>query len=511
MSESQSAAELTRAATHGVRWISVSRVATEILLFVSMVVLAHLIPPAAFGQFAIAVIVQELAMSLPTEGVGSALVQRKTVDKEHLQAGQFMAIASGIVLAGLTLVLCTFVIGPIFGAQTADLSRLSAVMFPLAATGAAPIAVLRRRLDFRALSIMEISASVTRAVVSVGLAAVIGLQGSALVWGALAATTAATLVAFAHARPPVPWPRPRAARDIAEYGGFASLASFAWIGFRNGDYAVVAARLGSTAAGIYWRAFQLAVEYQRKISIVMYSVAFPILARSTDPDEMFALRRRMVRLMTVVTFPLLAGLSATAPVIIPFVFGHNWDSAVVPTQILCGAGAATLVIDAVGTTLMASGRPRALFGYGVAHFVTYVGTVVLVSPLGLPWVACAAVTVHTVFLLIAYLLLVPKQPVRAARCLWDDAGPATAASLFLVAAAVGIAILASEVHMAGAAHVALLMVVCPPAYLLSLRTLFRDSWNDLMTLAQRMLPAPLASASLSLRRWRQQPMPAGSR
>ena len=87
---------------------------------------------------------------------------------------------------------------------------------------------------------------------------------------------------------------------------------------------------------------------------------------------MFALRGRMVRLLTVVLFPLDCSAGDHAPQVIPWVFGPQWSEAVGPTQILCGAGAATLVIDAVGTTLMASGRPRALLGYGVAHFVTYI-------------------------------------------------------------------------------------------------------------------------------------------
>ena len=43
----------------------------------TMVVLARLIPPSAFGVFALAVIVQELAIVVPGEGVGGALVQRR--------------------------------------------------------------------------------------------------------------------------------------------------------------------------------------------------------------------------------------------------------------------------------------------------------------------------------------------------------------------------------------------------------------------------------------------------
>ncbi len=79
--------DLTAAAAEGLRWIAYSRIAIELALFGSMVFLARLIPPAAFGIFAVIVIVQELALTMPMEGVGGALVQRKSVSRNHLQGG----------------------------------------------------------------------------------------------------------------------------------------------------------------------------------------------------------------------------------------------------------------------------------------------------------------------------------------------------------------------------------------------------------------------------------------
>ena len=101
--------------------------------------------------------------------------------------------------------------------------------------------------------------------------------------------------------------------DLLPYGGPATLASLAWTGFRNGDYAIIGATLGAAQAGFYWRAYQLAVEYQKKISAVMSQMAFPVLARTAGKEEMLALRRRMVQMLTVILFPLLALLVLLAP------------------------------------------------------------------------------------------------------------------------------------------------------------------------------------------------------
>ena len=110
MSDVRSNEELTQVTADGLRWITLARIATELLLVVSMVVLARLIPPSAFGMFAVAVIVQELAVNVPSEGVGSALVQRKSVDREHMQAGSRSACSSDSLLAVITLIVAAVVV-----------------------------------------------------------------------------------------------------------------------------------------------------------------------------------------------------------------------------------------------------------------------------------------------------------------------------------------------------------------------------------------------------------------
>ena len=487
-SDERSVAELTEATVGGLRWISMSRIATECLLVLSMVALARLISPAAFGAFAVALIVVELAISVPTEGVGSALVNRRELTREHLQAGTALALILALAMGAVTWLLAGVLVKPLCGAEAASLVRLASPLFLLAAVGTVPMALLRRRLDFRMIAIMEIASSAVRALGAVALAGLAGLGGSALVYGSLAGTVVATAIAFAAAPAPLPRWRLRPAREIGDYGGPASLAAVAWAAFSNGDYLVIAARLGTAAAGQYWRAYTLAVGYQSKISIVMYTIAFPVLSRSANDEDLFALRSRMVRLLTVVLFPLLTGLAITAPLVIPWLFGANWQPAVLPTQLLCAGGAATLVIDAVGTALMATGRPRALLGYGVAHFVIYIGSVVFVAPFGIAAVALDAAVVHGLFLIVAYVLLLRGKEIHPLRSLWGDGAPATVACLAMAAVAVPIDVLAGSLAFPRPLHLLAVGAGGGAAYLLALRAGFAQPWSDLLALTRRLLP-----------------------
>jgi lipopolysaccharide exporter len=496
LSDVRTSAELTEATASGLRWISLARFATELLLLGSMVVLARLIPPSAFGMFAVALIVQELATIVSSEGVASALVQRKSIERRHLQGGGALGLLIAGTLVAATLLLTVVVVRPVFGGETAFLVVLMTPWFLLGALGAPSFAVLRRRLDFRRLAALDLINSIVRSASSVVLATAVGLDAPALVLGGLAGAGAMTLLALLFA--PVPFPRWRtqAVRDLLSYGGPASLAGLCWVGFRNGDYAIIGARLGAAQAGFYWRGFQLAVEYQRKISMVMTSVAFPVLARAASADELFALRRRMVRQLTIVVFPLLASLVLLAPVAVPWLFGPAWEPAVLPTQILAGAGAATVVIDAVGSVLMAMGRARAMLGYGVAHFIVYVGAVLFASRWGLAGVSVAAVTVHLVFLAVAYEVLLHGRTERTLRFLWDDVSAATVSCLAFVAAAYPIDLAFQGSGAGPIAQMTAVGAIGACAYLCALRFWFPEAWRDLGALVRRVFPVrPLRAAA----------------
>lgn len=488
-------AELREAGLHGLRWTAMARMAVEAVLLVSMVLLARIISPAEFGYFAVAIIVQELALVITAEGVGTALVQRATVDREHLQAGLWLGLMVGLVLGLLTLVAASLVVVPLFGARTAELVRLATPLFLISAAGTVPMALLRRRLEFRRLSTIDVATSVVRAVGSLALA-IVGLQGEALVLGGIAAGLTTMVMAWIYAPAPMPRPRLAAARELMSYGLPASIASMSWVGFRNCDYAIVSARLGALQAGYYFRAYMLAVEYVKKISVVMGQVGLPVLARAGE--EMSVLRGQMVRMLTILTFPMLAVLTITAPELVPWLFGAEWTPAVLPMQILAAGGASTIVIDAIGVALMASGRPRALLGFGVGHFVTYALAVLVASRFGLAGVAAAASIVHTAFLGVAYTIMLRDTGQPPLRTMWAEIGPATGACAGLVAVAVPVALGLSAAGVPALVQIALVTVAALGAYAAALRLWFPSSWTDVVAVARRVVPSP--SGRIRLRR-----------
>lgn len=488
--DSTAAPDLGEAAAHGIRWSAVSRPTVELLQLASMVVLARLIVPAEFGRFAVATIAVEIGTLIVGAGLSNALVQRKVLDPAHLQAGVALALSIGFLMTVGSVLVAVFVVDPVFGSRTGDLMILLAPMCLVSAVGSVPLAQLRRQLAFRRLSEIEIANTATRVVTSIGLA-VAGMTGEALVLGVLAGSAIVTVIALASAPPPLPHFRMRPARDLLDYALPMSLASLTWVGFSNVDYAVIGARLGAVQTGLYFRAYTIAVEYQSKLGMVMSQIGFPVLSRTADDAQMDHLHRQMVRLLTIALFPLLVLLAITAPTLVPFVFGPNWSAASTPVQVLALGGAATVLIDAAGTVLMASGRPRAVLVFGAGHFVAYGIAVLIVAPLGITAVAFAAAAVHSAFVVVSYGLMGKGMSHGYLRRIVDDIAPATVAVLGMAAVTVPGAIALSAASLPALPWMAAVGLLGALSYLLVLRFAFPGVWATQRGILNRIVPARL--------------------
>jgi lipopolysaccharide exporter len=501
--EKLSPEELRATTLKGLRSTLIARPTVEIILLGSMVVLARLISPADFGRYAIAVLVAGLGVVALTS-LDAALVQRPEIDRSHLQAGFALALMIAVGFSILALIAASVLIAPIFGERTADFVRISTIGTFIAGFNVIPAALVQRGLAIKRLSILDVSGSVAYAAVSIGFA-VAGFHGYALVFGGIAQALTTTVVNWVWAPQPLPRLHRRAARELMRFGLPQSVAALAWVGFANIDYAIVGARLGAREAGFYSRAYTIGVNYKQKITQVMTSVGFPVLARTQSSEEMSALRCHMVRLLTLTVFPLLVVLAVTAPVLVPWVFGLEWKPAVLPTQILAVGGATTLAIDAAGAVLMAEGRSRALLGFGWAHFVSYAGLVWIGASFGIVAVSIAASVDHAIFLVVAYVVML-RQPIgQALRRLWEDVGPAVVCCLACAAVAVPISVaLSTLMHAPPVPYLAAVTIPAAIAYVLTLKLCFPEPWRTMRVFAEHVLPQRRPSL---LRRVRVPPAP----
>ena len=473
-------------ALRGVRWITLSRVAAELLTFGSAVLLAHLVPPAALGRAAIALVPGAFAAAPFFRGFGSPLVQRQRITREDIETAFALSVGAGALLTALVVVLAGPAFAPLFGQRTGELFRLSSLLFVLSSLGVVPQSLLLRRLDFRSTSIAEVGGLVAGAAVAVGLA-VDGLDEEAVVGGVLAGAAASSLLTFAFA--PVPLPRWRTGRaaSLVSFGGPAGLASLLNATRANLDYLILGAKLAPAQVGFYYRAYGMGIGYQEKVTGIMMRMAFPIYSRSADVEDMRALRLRITRLHAAVLLPLLTLFIVVAPQLVPWLFGSRWEPSVVPAQVLAVGGMAVALASGSGSAILAAGRTWRLVVFNGSVLLAVAVIVLLTASSGITAVAIGVAVVRVAGLIAAYrLMLQPVIGVQARR-LWGDVLPGAVSSLALAAVAVPL------IRLMDANSVPVFLALCATgvagglAYLAVLRSFFSATMADVAALARRVM------------------------
>jgi PST family polysaccharide transporter len=475
------------AAAHaGLRWNMVRGGVVEGMNLLGVAILARLVSPADFGHYAVAIIVLLLA-SVPTWAISYTLVQRDKIDRDHLKTGQTLTILIALAMCALCFAASETIVPSMFGERTALLAILMIPACFINSVNTVQYAILSRRLEFRRLSLIDMTIAVVSMAVAIPLA-IVGLGGAAIVLGVDAASVTGFILLCCWVLPPVPNFRRSAARDFARSGIPAASNAASVVAFGNCDYVILGARAGALQAGYYFRAYTLGVVYQTKVSQVITTIGIPVLSRVSSEDEVHRLRRRMIQTLTMILFPLLTALAIVAPRFVTWFYGPAWEASVVPVQILVFGGAAMLVAQAVTTTMLANGRPRAVMLWGWGHFFVYAGAVFAVARLGLPAVAIAAVTVHTTFLLICYVQLYHGRVGPAFKAALKDVLPAAASCICLTALALPASMLASTLGIPMLPYLLIVAVAGGAGYFLSLRLWFPSELRDLGVVLGRVLP-----------------------
>ena len=430
---------LTGRTLAAIKWAGLAASVQAMLSLAILAVLSRLLTPADFGLAALALIFVTAALALGHRNIGSAIVRHPGLTDRHVAAGLALSAAAGVLLAAAVWALAPAAARLVGEPAAIPVLRTLSLAIVISGLGTVPEALCRRRLRFKALCAVEVSAqALGYGVVSIVLAAQ-GFGVWALVWGIVIRHAVHAAAAFAVA-PRLPWPglTRRAAGEVLRGGaGFSSISIFALVA-RQGSHLIVGSGLGMAALGHYTRATALASlsDYPGR---VLGGVLFPAMAQRHDrSDRLAPVYLHGVEMTAFLALPFGLMLAVCAPEIVALVLGAQWDAAVPAVRILAVgavAGICGLVNMPVASAMGMLGR---VAWRQAAHACLLLAAVAAGCRWGLGGVAAAAsAALVVVWLMMTGLsrsLLGLERRAVMRRCmpaLW--AGAWTAPALFLTA------------------------------------------------------------------------------
>jgi O-antigen/teichoic acid export membrane protein len=392
-------ASLKDSVVHGVLWTSMGSWGRQILSFGVSAVLARLVGPESFGLLALGGVYIALIEIFVTQGFATALVQRKNIEREHLDSAFWISLSMAVALSAASVLLARPVAIMFGEPRLADVLRWLSCSLLLIGLSTIPQAVLTREMAFRSLAIRSLLATLVGGVIGLTMAwndfGVWSLVGQQL--GGAAAGVAALWAA-------TPW-RPSlrfSTRHLRDLYGFAVNImgnNLLWFGTLQADQTLIGLRFSAASLGAYAlasRSIQLLIDV---VSAPLHLVALPAFARIQN--ESIRLQNafyKSTEVAATVAMPSFCGMAALAPSFVPLIFGPQWSAAVPLFQLLSLFGILRAAMGFGHPLMLAIGRSGVyllLFVFQTILTLSLCWLATFWSPAAVAFAVSLALSVHS--------------------------------------------------------------------------------------------------------------------
>ncbi|MBO4659020.1 MAG: lipopolysaccharide biosynthesis protein [Prevotella sp.] len=355
----------------GVVWISIHKFAIMFLGFVSGVVLARLLTPHDYGVVGMLTIFLAVARTFIDGGFGSALIQKKQPTSEDYSTILYWNLALSVTLYGV-LYACAPLIARFYDlALLRDVLRVQGIVLVINAVRIVQRNQLRKRLEFKKIAIINVTANAIALVATIYLA----WKG----WGVWALVAQQLLVSFITTS--LYWLTAKwypnlvfsikSFKELFGFGGFILLSNLFNTLCNNIQGLLIGKVYNSSTLGYYSKAHTTESYSSTFISNVLSQVSYPVMSEvQNDKTRMVSILKRFIGTSAYVTFPLLLLLMLLARPIFVLLYSDRWLPSVPYFQLLCFAGIATCLQNINYFAVAAIGKSKAIFKWTIVKRVT---------------------------------------------------------------------------------------------------------------------------------------------
>lgn len=352
------AQSITQKAIKNTKWVFLSTIFSKIWQPIVTLILARLLTPADFGLMALATIVISFLSIFQDLGLSAALIQRKDRIKEAANVVFWTNIVVGIIWYTGVFITAPFVAIFFNHKGVTDVLRVIGLIFLLHPLGSVHGAFMIKSLHFKKLFYLALLPTIIPGILSIVLA-YMNLGVWSLVYGVITGTVLnVSLLWFTSNWRPGFQYKWKMAREMFHFGGYVSLESIMGWGIGMMDNVFVGRYIGSIQLGIYNMGFRLAHWPSENITGTLTKILYPTFSElQQDESELKKVYLKVVKIISLITFPIGAIIAITADEFISIFLGEKWLLAIPVVQILSIWGILSSVMSINSSLYKAVGRP----------------------------------------------------------------------------------------------------------------------------------------------------------
>ena len=392
---------LIQAATSGLRWVALSRIAKQLLQFITILVLARILQPEDFGLLAAAMMVIGFLNIFRDLGLAASIIQKKNATQNLISSLFWISIFVGIIVATFLV----FIANPVSKFfNTSDLSPILQVLafnFIISSTSIIQQSLLEKDLKFELIAKLDTVSALFGSIAGI-VCALLGLGVWSLVIQVMTSTSMFSLLIWIRKV----W-KPSLILDFSEIKSVAkfstNLFGFNFLNYlvRNSDYLLIQKYLGEKLLGYYNLAYRIMLYPLENIAAIVSRVMFPYYSKIQDDNYSYRNNYLIItNSIAIITFPMMLWLMSSVEIFVLALLGDKWSQVINLLFILAPVGLIQSVYSPAGVIYQSKGRTDWWFRWGILSAVLTISAFII----GLRW---GIIGVAVAYLIITVLTFYP--------------------------------------------------------------------------------------------------------
>lgn len=359
-------------------WTALQRYSTMLIQFISGIILARLLTPFDYGCIGMLMIFMVLAEAFIDGGFGSALIQKKRPTQEDYSTIFWFNIVMAVLLYAILYASAPVIARFYKISLLCDVLRVQGVILFIYAFNVVQKNQLRKKLNFKILSIVTVTTSVTALVVTI-LMAYSGLGVWALVTQNIITAAIPAFVFWFYIKWRPIWTfSAKSFKELFSFGFYMFLTHLVNQFGSQFQGLLIGRFYNASIMGYYSKAYSTEKLASTSIAQVMTQVTFPLYAEAQDDKgQLSNMIKRLTMTLSFITFPLMFVLLLCAKPIFVLLYSDRWLDSVPYFQVLCIAGLAYSLQSVNNQSIAAVGKSRAMFWWTIIKRVVGIFFVVV--------------------------------------------------------------------------------------------------------------------------------------
>lgn len=353
--------DLKQKAASGMVWTALQKYSTMGIQFISGIVLARLLTPYDYGCIGMLSIFMVLAEAFIDGGFGSALIQKKRPSQEDYSTIFWWNISMAVLMYAI-LFFCAPAIARFYDIPLlCDVLRVQGIVLFIYALNIVQRNQLKKKLNFKVLSIVTISTSVISLIITIVMAYKGFGVWALVVQNLVTASIPAVVFWFFIKWRPILIFSKDSFKELFSFGFYMFLVQLLERFSTQVTGLIVGKVYKPSTLGYYSKAIGTEKLASHSISSIMTQVTYPLFAEAQNDRLMLGnMIKRLSTTISYITFPMMFLLLLIAKPLFVILYSEKWLQCVPYFQLLCISGLAACLQSANVQSILAIGKSRTM-------------------------------------------------------------------------------------------------------------------------------------------------------